>query len=50
MISLVLPHRRLFYFSQLTAACCTPRTHVCKKKFIEYKAYVETTIEIDTLE
>ncbi len=45
MISLVLPHlRRLFYFSQLTAACRTPRTHVCKKKIkkiIEYKAYVE---------
>jgi hypothetical protein len=63
VISLVLPHLPLFYFSQLTAACCTQRTHVCKKKIkkiIEYKAYVENipakvklealTIEIDTLE
>jgi hypothetical protein len=44
VISLVLPHLRLFHFSQLTTACCTPRTHVCKKnqenkiKIIEYKA------------
>jgi hypothetical protein len=36
MISLVLSHLPLFYFRQLTAACCTPRTHVCKKKIIEY--------------
>jgi hypothetical protein len=41
VISLVLPHLRLFSFGQLTAACCTQRTHVCKKEIIEYKVYVE---------